>query len=95
VVDPLTVDVQPTPNINALKFVVNRRLTDGRSQTYRSPQDAAASPLAASLLGIPGVVQVFVLNDFITLTRAPGADWGPIVDQADRLIREHLAQTDR
>ncbi|MDQ7820708.1 MAG: NifU N-terminal domain-containing protein [Armatimonadota bacterium] len=89
--DPLTVDVQPTPNVNALKFVVNRRLTEGRSQTYRTAEDAAASPLAASLLAIPGVVQVFILNDFITLTRAPGADWGTIVAQAERLIREHLA----
>lgn len=88
--DPLTVDVQPTPNVNALKFVVNRRLTEGRSQTYRTADDAAASPLAASLLAIPGVVQVFILNDFITLTRAPGADWETIVAQAERLIREHL-----
>ena len=92
--EPLTVEVQPTPNVNALKFVVNRRLTAGRSQTYRTAEDAAASPLAASLLAIPGVVQVFVLNDFITLTRAPGADWGPIVEQAERLIREHLSKTE-
>ncbi len=91
--EPLTIDVQPTPNVNALKFVLNRRLTDGRSQTYRTPEDAAASPLAASLLGIPGVVQVFVLNDFITLTRAPGADWGAIVEQAEQLIRQHLEGT--
>ena len=39
--DPVQVEIQPTPNVNALKFVVNRRVTEGRSQTFRSSQDAA------------------------------------------------------
>ena len=86
----VTVEVQPTPNVNALKFVVNRRITEGRSQTFRTPQEAASSPLASSLLAISGVVQVFFLNDFVTLTRSPGAAWEPIAEQAERAIREHL-----
>ncbi len=35
--DRVTVTVQPTPNVNALKFVLNRRLTEGKSQTFRPP----------------------------------------------------------
>ncbi|MGH2349618.1 MAG: NifU N-terminal domain-containing protein [bacterium] len=88
--DNLTIDVQPTPNVNALKFVTNRRLTEGRSQTFRSPEDAAASPLAAALLQLPGVAQVFFLNDFITVTRDPAANWDSIAGEAERVIREHL-----
>ena len=86
----LTVEVQPTPNVNALKFVVNRRLTEGRSQTFRTPQDAAASPLAAGLLAIPGVVQVFFLNDFVTVTRNPSTPWEGIADEVERVIRRHF-----
>lgn len=86
---PLTVTVQPTPNVNALKFVVNRRLTEGRSQTFTDPA-TAASPLARALLEIHGVRQVFLLNDFITLTRHDGADWDAIVPKAEDLIRRHL-----
>jgi NFU1 iron-sulfur cluster scaffold homolog, mitochondrial len=86
---PLTVTVQPTPNINALKFVVNRRMTEGRSQTFTDARTAGV-PLARDLLHIPGVRQVFFLNDFITVTRTEGADWGAVTPQVETLIRRHL-----
>ncbi len=90
--DGVVIEVQPTPNVNAMKFRLNRRVTEGRSQTFRSPQEAASSTLAAALLVIPGVVQVFFLNDFITLTRNPGAEWPPIIAQAETLMQTHLGQ---
>lgn len=88
--DPLTLKILPTPNVNALKFVVGRRLTDGRSQTFRSAEEAARHPLAAGLFAIPGVIQVFVLNDFVTITRDPAAAWEGIIGRAEAAIREHL-----
>jgi len=90
VTEPLTVSVQPTPNVNALKFVLNRRVTEGRSQTFTDAA-GAASPLARDLLGIPGVRQVFFLNDFITVTRVEDVDWDAVVARAEALIRQHLA----
>jgi len=88
--ESITIDTQPTPNVNALKFVLNRRLTEGKSQTFRTSQEAAASPLAAALLAIPGVVQVFLLNDFITVTRNPSARWEEIADKVEDAIRRHF-----
>ena len=88
--EPLQVSVQPTPNENALKFVTNRRVTEGRSQTFTDPS-TAASPLARELLGISGVRQVFFLNDFITITRHAGVEWDQVVSRAEALIRTHLA----
>jgi len=87
----LTVTVQPTPNVNALKFVVNRRMTEGRSQTFTDAA-TAASPLARDLLAIGGVRQVFLLNDFITITRTDGTDWNAVVPRAEVLIRQHLGE---
>jgi len=89
--DPLTLKILPTPNVNALRFLVGRRLTEGRSQTFRSEKEAAGHPLAAGLFAIPGVVQVFVLNDFVTVTRDPAAGWDEIAGRAEATIREHLA----
>ncbi|HEV8339850.1 MAG TPA: NifU N-terminal domain-containing protein [bacterium] len=88
--DELSVEMQPTPNVNALKFVVNRRLTEGRSRTFRSAAEAADVPYAQQLLQIPGVVQVFVLNDFVTVTRDPGADWNAIIGRAEEILRSSL-----
>jgi len=89
--DRVTVTVQPTPNGNALKFVLNRRLTEGKSQTFRPPTEAGTSPLAAALLAVPGVVQVFFLNDFITVTRDPAASWEVLATQAEAVIKRHFA----
>jgi len=89
--EPIAVDIQPTPNVNALKFIVNRRLTEGRSQTFRSADDAAAHPLAAQLFAIAGVVQVFLLNDFVSVTRDPAAAWDEIATAAEAAIRAHFA----
>jgi hypothetical protein len=82
--------VQSTPNVNALKFVTNRRMTEGRSQTFTDP-NTAASPLARELLTIAGIRQVFFLNDFITITRHEGVAWDAVVPRAEALIRQHLA----
>jgi hypothetical protein len=82
--------VQPTPNVNALKFVTNRRITEGRSQTFTHP-NTATSPLARDLLAITGVRQVFFLNDFITITRHEGVEWDAVASRAETLIRQHLA----
>jgi hypothetical protein len=81
--------VQATPNANALKFVINRRMTEGRSQTF-TDQSTASSPLARDLLEIAGVRQVFFLNDFITVTRHEGVEWDAVVPRAEALIRQHL-----
>ncbi len=86
---PLSVTVQPTPNVYALKFVLNRRVTEGRSQTF-TDLNTGASPLARDILGISGVRQVFFLNDFITVTRTEGADWEVVAPQVETLIHKHL-----
>lgn len=86
----MRIEVQPTPNVHALKFTVDRRLTQGRSETYTSPDQAAGSPLAQRLLRIPGVRMVFLLNDFVTVTRHPDADWDAIVPEVERALREWL-----
>jgi hypothetical protein len=91
VTEPLHLEIQPTPNVNALKFVMNRRVTEGRSQTFRSAEEAAGHPLAARLFTIPGVVQVFLLNDFVTVTRDPAAAWDTIAEATEAAIRQHFA----
>jgi NFU1 iron-sulfur cluster scaffold homolog, mitochondrial len=89
----ISIVIQPTPNVNALKFVLNLKLTEGRSQTFRSSDDAVKSPLAGALLAIPGVVQVFFLNDFITVTRDPSAPWEMLADKVEDVIRRHFGET--
>ena len=75
------IEIQPTPNPNALKFVLDRQV----SQQPLSFFNAAAAtdyPLAKRLFEIAGVSSLLLLGDFITINKSPGGDWDDIKDQA-------------
>jgi hypothetical protein len=42
------------------------------------------------LFAAPGVASVFGVNDFVTVTRTPGADWDPIVTAVREAAAAHL-----
>jgi hypothetical protein len=66
----------PTPNPNAGKFTVGRTLVEGRSgKTFDSPVSAVDEPIASRLLAEPGVASVFMVADFVTVTKDSAADW--------------------
>ena len=95
--EPLEITLSGTPNPNAAKFTLNRVVgTQGR--TYRLPAplvggaqagEAATAEVAwaKELLGIPGVTQVFTVNNFISITKAPEAEWDRIAPQAEQILR--------
>ena len=60
----------PTPNPNAMKFTLDATV----------PDNLEASEFGQELLAIPGVVSIFGVVDFVTVTRAGDAEWDPIVD---------------
>lgn len=97
--EPLEISVQGTPNPNAAKFTLNRMVAT-QGQTYRLPAatgatqtgDAAAEPTwARELLGIAGVTQVFAINNFISVNKAPEADWNAIGPRIEQVLRQAFA----
>ena len=86
--EPLQLAMQGTPNLNAAKVTLNR-VVAAQGQTFRDP--AAAAPWAKQLLEIAGVVQVFAVNNFITITKAPEADWAAIAPRVERIITQAFA----
>ena len=86
--EPLTITPQGTPNPNALKFTLNRSVA-AQGTTYRDA--ASAEPAwAKALLGIPGVTQVFALNNFISVTKSAGADWNVVGPEIEGSLRRAL-----
>lgn len=81
----------PTPNPNAGKFVVDRTLVEGRSgQSYESADEARGNPLAEALLALDGVAQVFMVEDFVTVTKREEASWKELAPRVERAITEAL-----
>jgi NFU1 iron-sulfur cluster scaffold homolog, mitochondrial len=85
------VDFQQTPNPNAGKFVVSQQVAPvGTSRSYYEADEAREDPVARALMRLNGIRSVFMVDDFITVTKTPAASWDELVPQVREAIREHL-----
>ena len=82
---PLEMNVSGTPNPNAVKLTLNR-VVSNQGKTYRDAATAAEA-WAKALLGIPGVVGVFAITNFISLTKSQDADWQAILPVAEQALK--------
>ena len=55
-----------------------------------SAADAASIPFAADVFAAGGVASVFGVNDFVTVTRQPGAAWEPIIAAVHAAVQTYL-----
>ena len=78
-----------TPNPNSIRVGLAESKFP-KPVTYRSAQEAAAEPIAAALLEIKGVTQVFTLNNFITITKEPAAQWAVIEPKVAEILMATL-----
>ena len=86
------VTVQGTPNPNAAKFTVDRTLVEGGgSRSYFDRGSAQSDPLASALFDIEGVESLLIVEDFITVTKAPSAAWESLAPAIERAIKEALS----
>jgi hypothetical protein len=85
---PYTVKAfQPTPNPNALKCILDRKISD-RPRSYFKPDEAAGDPLASRLFALEGVTNLLINADWITVNKAAAADWKSIKAGVERILRE-------
>lgn len=70
----IIVRVQPTPNPNALKFVVNVPVKSTGKATFSRPSEAVGIRLAEDLFAISDVRQLHFFENVITVTYAEGSD---------------------
>ncbi|HUF55099.1 MAG TPA: NifU N-terminal domain-containing protein [Thermohalobaculum sp.] len=82
------IQVQGTPNPNAAKFVLGRSLLGDEGRTYFNAEAAEGNPLAERLFEVEGVRALFLVDNFITVTKTEGASWDDLVEP----IREVIAQ---
>jgi Fe-S cluster biogenesis protein NfuA len=85
---PKIAEIEPTPNPNAMKFVLKEPLTWGISRSYDNAEAAKDDPLASKLFDIGHVTNVFYVDHWITVTQDGGADWQELMRQVAAPIRE-------
>ncbi|MFD2648073.1 NifU family protein [Devosia albogilva] len=83
------IQTEATPNPATLKFLPGRDVLPGEPRDFRTPEAAAASPLAHSLFGIGGVTGVFLGSDFISVTK-DDTNWAHIKPAILGVIMDHF-----
>jgi len=81
--------VETTPSPNCIKLNLDEEISAKALTLQGSDTDSPHSPVVAQqLLTITGIKSVFLVKDFITLTKENSADWQPILTQAANLLGE-------
>lgn len=83
----MPVQIESTPNPNALKFTVG--VDVGGPRTFVAGRDED-DPLGVALLNIPGITSIFMTADFVTLSKTPDADWADIAGPAQKILQIHF-----
>jgi len=81
----ININIQNTPNPNSIKISTDQTLFEGPRSTSLKKGDATDHPLAAALLSIEGIDNIFGIRDFVTVSKTEDADWDailPLVEEA-------------
>lgn len=88
---PVTVYAEVTPNPAVMKFVANKKLV-GTTYEFKNIDEAKESPLAQKLFHLPFVKEVFMDENYISVSKYEVANWEEITMELRELIRDFLAE---
>ena len=86
---PITVYGETTPNPSALKFVVSRMLTKSPVE-FKNIDETAASPLAKELFKFPYVKEIFIDENYISVTKYEVNNWDEITLEVRTFIKQYI-----
>jgi len=86
---PVTVYGETTPNPSALKFVVSKMLTRTAVE-FKNIDQTAASPLAKELFKFPYVKEIFIDENYISVTKYDVNNWDEITLELRSFIKQFI-----
>ena len=81
---------EPTPNPNALKFVLNEMVKEGSRSTFRTIEECSEIPLARELFKIRGVDHIHFFQNVITVTKFSYEDWDVLESKISDILEKEL-----
>jgi NFU1 iron-sulfur cluster scaffold homolog, mitochondrial len=85
----VTVYAETTPNPAVMKFVASKMVTKNIVEC-KNIDDTFASPLAKELFNFPFVKEVFIDENYISVTKYAVAEWQEISNELRTFIREFI-----
>ena len=86
---PVTVYGETTPNPSALKFVVSRMLTKNAVE-FKNIDQTASSPLAKELFKFAYVKEIFIDENYISVTKYEVNNWEEITLELRSFIKQFI-----
>ena len=86
---PITIYAESTPNPSAMKFVANIKLTE-QSISFESIDEAIDAPLVKALFNFSFVREVFLDENYISISKHDGTEWDEIVMDLRSFIKSYL-----
>ncbi|PUZ26622.1 Fe-S cluster biogenesis protein NfuA, 4Fe-4S-binding domain [Chitinophaga costaii] len=88
----ISIYTEMTPNPETMKFVANKLLYPGKSIDFQDEASAKPSPLATELFSFPFIRGVFIMANFITLTKTSDTDWNDIIPTIRTFLKDYLEE---
>ena len=86
---PVTIYAESTPNPSAIKFVANKKIVPTAFE-FTSIDEAKVSSFATELFHFPFVKNVFIDENYVSITKHEVADWNEITMELREFIRSYI-----
>ena len=87
----ITVYAEVTPNPATMKFVASKKIV-GATYEFKNIDEARSSPLAMELFQLPFVKQVFIDENYVSVSKYEVAEWDDISLELRELIRNFISE---
>ncbi|WP_298763323.1 NifU family protein [uncultured Polaribacter sp.] len=90
--EPIEVYAEVTPNPGVMKFGTNKALTQTDVEFKNIDEASQSSPLALALFNFPFVKEVFISDNYLSITKYDMVEWNEVYGEVRTFIREYLAE---
>ena len=84
------VRTRETPNPSALQFVLNSQILEHGNLSYETVKDCGNDKLGKALFEKNGVITVYIMDNFVTVTKKDDVSWNPLKDQVWKVIDSNV-----
>ncbi|GAB7256212.1 NifU family protein [Polaribacter sp. OB-PA-B3] len=90
--EAVEVYAEVTPNPAVMKFGTNKALTQTDVEFKNIDEANTSSPLAQAIFNFPFVKEVFISDNYISITKYDMVEWNEVYGEVRSFIREYLAE---
>ncbi|MBK8726171.1 MAG: NifU family protein [Holophagaceae bacterium] len=85
---PKVINIEPTPNPDALKFICQPALLRGGTRSFKDFASAVGDPLASAIFALGKVTSVFYMDRFVTVNKETACEWSDLIDPICEAIED-------